>query len=240
MPESDFTPQTILIDVSLPEAAALSDELIALLGSLHVVLVGWFEVPEQTSAAQANDQFGREMNERLDVLAGVLREAGAAVETRLVFTGNPLDTMERISAEVDSDAVLIPYAHDRVEKVLVPLRDARHADRIATFVNHLVQTDTASFTLLHVREEGETDADVLTPVAESLTTIGMDSSVIEKRLVDANDPAAAILDAAHDHDLVVMGESEPAARDILFGTVPERIARNANIPVIMVRTHSKA
>lgn len=232
-------PQTILIDVSLPEADALSDALIARMGSLHVVLVGWFEVPEQTPAAQAQDQFGDEMRERLNTLAGVLREAGATVETQLVFTGDPLDTMERISAETDSDAVLIPSAHPRADSVLVPLRDPRHARRIATLLDHLVETGATSFTLLHVRED-EDEPDVLAPMADQLVSIGLARSAITQRVVEADDPASAILEAAHNHDLVVMGESKPAARDVLFGTVPERIAREASIPVIMMRTHSKA
>jgi len=232
-------PQTILIDVSLPEANALSDALIARLGSLHVVLVGWFEVPEQTPAAQAQDQFGDEMRARLNTLADVLREAGATVETQLVFTGDPLDTMERISAETDSDAVLIPSAHSQADNVLVPLRDPRHAHRIATLLDHLVETGAASFTLLHVRED-EDEPDVLAPMADQLVSIGLDRSAITQHVVEADDPASAILEAAHNHDLVVMGESKPAARDVLFGTVPERIARDASIPVIMMRTHSKA
>lgn len=235
----DTPPQTILIDVSLPDAAALSDELIALMESLHVVLIGWFEVPEQTTAAQAHDQFGDEMNERLETLANVLREAGAVVETQLVFTGDPIETMERISAETDSDAVLIPYAHDRVQSVLVPLRDPRHASRISAFLSHLVETDTASFTLFHVIED-EDEPDVLSPVTDQLIEIGLDASTITQRVVAADDPASAILEAAQDHDLVVMGESKPTVRDVLFGTISERIAREANIPVIMVRARTKA
>jgi nucleotide-binding universal stress UspA family protein len=34
---------------------------------------------------------------------------------------------------------------------------------------------------------------------------------------------------------VVLGETEPSVREILFGTVPERIVSTTDVPVIVVR-----
>jgi len=53
--------------------------------------------------------------------------------------------------------------------------------------------------------------------------------------VGTNDPAQSIIDACSDHDLVVLGETEPTIRKNLFGSVPERIANEAEVPVIVVR-----
>jgi len=53
--------------------------------------------------------------------------------------------------------------------------------------------------------------------------------------VGTNDPAQSIIDACDGHDLVVLGETEPTIREILFGSVPERIANEAGVPVIVVR-----
>ena len=57
MTDSDAYPSSILVDVELPAPTPLPAELVAVLASLRVVLVGWYPVPEQTTPAQARDQF---------------------------------------------------------------------------------------------------------------------------------------------------------------------------------------
>jgi hypothetical protein len=69
-------PSSILVDLELPEPAPLPSALIRVLSSLRVVLLGWFSVPEQTSPAQARDQFGAEAEETLDAAARRFENAG--------------------------------------------------------------------------------------------------------------------------------------------------------------------
>ena len=88
MTPSDPSPSSILVDVELPAPAPLPPKLVAALASLRVVLVGWYAVPEQTSPAQARDQFGAEAQAALDTLARRFAEAGATGPTsRPLFTG---------------------------------------------------------------------------------------------------------------------------------------------------------
>ncbi|MEF8797310.1 MAG: universal stress protein, partial [Salinivenus sp.] len=94
-------------------------------------------------------------------------------------------------------------------------------------------------TLLHIVEEGETEADsraeVLKPAAARMRDHGLDTSLLELDALTADDPADAIVDRADAYDLVVLGEAKPSVRDILFGTVPERIVSTTDVPVIVVR-----
>lgn len=235
MPSSTQTPLVLLVDIALPEAEGVGAAFIKRLDGFHVVLVGWFEVPEQTTAAQARDQFNDEMEEALQAVADRMREAGAAVETRLVFTGDRLQTMERLSSEIDSDAMLLARPHEAIERILVTLRGWPHAERIAQVVARLIGGDAATVRLLRVQAADEKEGGVLSFVANKLAEAGVAEDAIAIEQLVADDPAQAILEQARRHDLVVMGASEPSRHDVWFGAIPERIATNASVPVMVVR-----
>ena len=232
-------PSSILVDLELPEPAPLPSALVRVLSSLRVVLLGWFSVPEQTSPAQARDQFGAEAENMLDAAARRFEEAGAEVTTRLVFTGDELDTISRVSVEESCDAVLIPGPVEQLRRVLVPLRGIQNVREIAPFVADLCQDGTARVTLLHVLEGDETTAasreDVLEPAAEMMRSAGIKAGLLELNSVAADSPADTIVEWAGEHDLVVLGETEPSVREVLFGTMPEQIVEAVNVPIIVVR-----
>ena len=239
MTHSTGPPSSILVDVELPDPAPLSPVLVEALSPLRVVLLGWFAVPEQTSPAQARDQFGAEAQETLDAVARRFREAGAEVTTRLVFTGDKFDTLTRISTEEDCDAVLLPGEMERLRRVLVPLRGLANARQIVPFVADLCRDATATVTLLHVLEEGETEAasraNVLGPAAARMRDEGLEPGLLELEPLEADDPGEALVERAGTYDLVVLGETEPSVREILFGTVPERIVTATDVSVVVVR-----
>ncbi|MCS3951672.1 universal stress protein [Salinibacter ruber] len=232
-------PSSILVDLELPEPEPLPAELVRVLSSLRVVLLGWFSVPEQTTPAQARDQFGAVAEDTLDAAARRFEEAGAEVTTRLVFTGDELDTISRVSVEESCDAVLIPGPVEQLRRVLVPLRGIQNVREIAPFVADLCQDGTARVTLLHILEGDETTAasreDVLEPAAERMRSAGIKADLLELNSVAADSPADTIVEWAGEHDLAVLGEIKASVREILFGTVPEQIVEQTNTPVIVVR-----
>lgn len=244
MTDSISPPSSILVDVELPDPEPLSPTLIDVLSPLRVVLLGWFSVPEQTSPAQARDQFGAETQDTLDAVARRFEDVGTEVTTRLVFTGNKFDTLTRISTEEDCDAVLIPGKMEELRRVLVPLRGLENVHQIAPIVADLCRDATATVTLLHVAEEDETEeasrTDVLDPAADRLRTHRLDPTLLEFDVTASDDPADTIVDRASAYDLVVLGETEPSVREILFGTVPERIVTSTDTPVIVVRHENEA
>lgn len=239
------SPSSILVDVELPDPAPFSSDLVDVLASLRVIVLGWYAVPEQTNPEQARDQFGKQAAAALDAVAEQFRAAGAEVTTRLVFTGNKFDTLTRISTEEDCDAVLLPGPMRPLQKVLVPLRGMPNAARIAPFVADLIrdssagQHGTTDVTLLHILDDEEAEAaareDVLQPAADLMTNHGIDAGLLRLETAASDDPADTIVETSKDHDLVVLGETEPTVRDILFGTIPERVVKTAQVPVVMVR-----
>lgn len=232
-------PSSILVNVELPDPDPISPSLIDVLSSLRVVLLGWFSVPGQTVPAQARDQFETEAQVALEAVDERFEEAGIEVTTRLVFTGDELDTISRVSVEEGCDAVLITGEMDELRRVLVPLRGLENIHKIAPFVADLCRDVTATVSLLNVVEDDETEAssrsDVLNPAGSRMGNHGLDASLIELNAVSADDAADAIVDRASAYDLVVLGETEPSVREILFGTVPEQIVTTTDVPVIVVR-----
>jgi len=244
MTDSVRSPSSILVDVELPEPMPPSPTLVDLFASLHVVLVGWYVVPEQTSPEQARDQFEDEARTALDSVARSFEEAGATVTSHLVFTRNKLDTISRISTEEECDAVLIPTEMAQLERILVPLRGLHNAPRTAALVADLVQNGTTDVTLLHVLEEEETEATarehILQPMADTMTGYGIDTGLLHLASVAADDPGEAITERAADYDIVVIGETKPSVQEILFGSVPEQIVESVHVPVVVVRQEQEA
>ena len=61
----------------------------------------------------------------------------------------------------------------------------------------------------------------------------------EIRVDIATDVAQAIIRAAEDHDLIVMGASnEWTLRRWLFGSLPDQVANRAPVSVLMVRSQT--
>ena len=238
-PDAPFPLSSILVDVELPNPAPFSPALIDILSSLRVVLIGWYSVPEQTSPQQARDQFGEEARVALRSIAESFEETGGTVQTHVVFTPNQLDSLRRLSDEYRCNAVLIPAAMPHLKRILVPLRGLQNATSIVPFVADLVQDGTTDVTLFHILEENEAPEEaqetLLRPAAERMEDRDIAAGLIHREVMRADDPAKAIVEKARDFDLVVLGETKPSVREILFGTVSETIARASNVPVIVVR-----
>ena len=114
------------------EPAPIAPRLTALMGSLKVILVGWYAVPEQTSPEQARDQFEGEAQAALDRTAQAFRDAGVTtaivsnlttriqlkkIEALGLLTAIPLtDQVAAVACGIylDSPVVDLDYAEDSV------------------------------------------------------------------------------------------------------------------------------
>lgn len=236
--EEAWPRSSVLVEVELPEPVELSPGLVEIVGSLRVVLLGSYLVPEQTTPEQAQEQVEEECAEILDRIVERLEEAGADVDARMVFTPDPLDTAERVAREEGCDAILLARPAPSLDRVLVPLRGPHHVHTMAGFLGSLLVGSEARVTLLHVREEDEEEGFgtwVLGELTDLLVDLDVDPDRIESRVLTEEDAASAVLDEARNHDLLVLGESEPAVPDLLFGTFSERVASETEIPVFILR-----
>lgn len=226
----------VLVPVEVLEGETVSEAVTEALSTLPVVVLGYHVLPEQTAPGQARLQFEDQAQGKLDVLAASFREAGGDADTRLVFTHDEEQTIDRVADETGCNVVLIPNPSGEIERLLVPLRGEVDVDRITAFVATLVGDRDIGVTLLHVAEGGE-----VTPGGQSLVDGGaarlrdLGVSGVGTTVTTAETPRQAIALAAADHDAVVMGESEPSLRSFLFGEPAEQVAAQSLGPVVVVR-----
>jgi nucleotide-binding universal stress UspA family protein len=237
MTDSDWR---VLVPVEVLEGETVSEAVAEALSELPVVVLGYHVLPEQTAPGQARLQFEDQAQEKLDLIAAAFREAGGEADTRLVFTHDEEQTIDRVADETGCTAVLIPNPSGEIERLLVPLRGEVDVDRITAFVAALIGDRDIGVTLFHVAEDDE-----VTPEGQSLVDDGagrlreLGVADVETTVTTAETPRRAIAMAAADHDAVVMGESEPSLRSFLFGEAAEQVAAQSLGPVVVVRRSRK-
>ncbi|MEE6209143.1 universal stress protein [Salarchaeum sp. III] len=220
----------ILLPLRVLEDESLSAGLVHLLAPTDVLVLGYYRVPDQTPPGAAREQFGDRAQKRLDDVAAALRDAGAIVETRMVFTGEVEQTIARTADEVDADAVVHPGAAMQVEDVLVPIVGKPDLEKLAGFVAALVAERDIDVTTFALDED-------LTP--EAVTTALADAGVDAEHLTAAEGPGGGPVDAiaavAAEYDAIVMGEPQPSLTEWVFGELEDRVATEALGPVFVVR-----
>ena len=229
---------TVLVPIRVLEGESIPEGVPELLANAHVVLLGYHVIPEQTATGQARMQFEDRATRRLEEFETILEEAGASVESRLVFTHESQKTLDRMSDEHDCLAVLIPNATSPPGKVLVAIRGTVGLDRIVRLVSGLFAETEVTVTLYHVATEDETDDDVQTlldGIVARLADGGMDAESVDVRHTRAENPLDAIVDAADEFDAVVVGESDPSLLTFVFGMRAEQVAEQFLGPVFVVQ-----
>lgn len=229
---------SILVPLRVLEGESVPEGVPDLLANVHVVLLGYHVIPEQTAPGQAQMQFEERAKTRLDEIEAIFEEAGATVERRLVFTHDGQKTIDRTIHEHDCMAVLAPNTTGAVEDVLVAVRGTVGIDRLARVVAGVFGAMNTSITLYHVAETEETDEDVgtlLDGMVDRLEVLGVDESRIETRVEREQDPLDAIVDAAEAFDTVVMGETDPSLVTFVFGMPADQVADRFHGPVLIVQ-----
>jgi amino acid transporter/nucleotide-binding universal stress UspA family protein len=146
-----------------------------------------------------------------------------------------------------TDVVVVRYREWRpLNKVLVPVSgglNSRRAVRLAVSMARAEMPEPAAITILHVLPAGGGEASRVRgarAIEESMDGItGLEELQIETRIVEGEDAVDAILEQSKGYDLIVLGASEePVFRNFLVGTGPERVARGAEMTVMMVKRRS--
>ncbi|CAI50911.1 UspA domain protein (plasmid) [Natronomonas pharaonis DSM 2160] len=232
------TDSTILVPVDVSEPATPSQGVVDLLESVNVVLLGYFPVPDQTVPAQLKETRTEQAESRLVEAASRFSGGNGTLTTKLVFTHDRQDPIDRIAAEKQCDAVMIPGDGNGINRILVPLRGDRNLDRILGVVVTLLQNSDSSVTLSHtVGEEGDRGRgeSVLEKAATQLLDEGIEPDRIERRIVECDDVPADIVGASDQFDLLVLGETEPSLRERIFGARLRTISQEVASPTLVVR-----
>lgn len=232
---------TVLVPFELPDAEMVPEAIVDVVSPMEVVVLGHFGLPEQTPPSVGRDQFEADAQTELDELSGTFERAGASVTSRLVFGKDRAKTIDRIAVEEECEVILTPGVAASVGSILVPLRGEDSLDAILPFVGELVESGDASVTLFHATTETDRrpGEQILADATDRLTAEGIDPDRIGQRLVEDRDPRDAIVEAAEAFDVLVLGETEPTIRDIVFGDLPAGITALTDDPTFVVRNPEK-
>ena len=226
----------VLVPVDVLGGESVPTALIDAFASVPVVLLGYRVLPDQTAPEQARSRFESRARAELEELRTVFEDAGGDVSTRLVFTHSRLKTFERVALEDGCDAVLLVNPAPTLERVLVAIRGDANVESIARLVAAVFADTGVDVTLFHVADDEDRGRGraCLETAAEALVEHGVDRDGIDVTVVDGS-PTDAILEAAADHDLLVVGESRPSLRRRIFRDRAERLAKRSIDPVLVIR-----
>jgi nucleotide-binding universal stress UspA family protein len=229
---------TILVPFELPSPDPLSPVLVEDLSALDVVLLGHYDVPEQTPREMARKQFEESAQATLEDLAAPFAEAGASVTTRLVFGKDRAAAIDQVMIEEECAAELTPAPTEGIQRILVPVPDVPEFERLPKFVGVLCEDSTREITLFHVVEDDEAydDGDLIVhETMDGMIEAGFDPDLVDTLVVEGQEHDREILGVAADYDAVVMYDAASRLGDRIFGSLPDRIANETGDPVIVVR-----
>ena len=224
----------VLVPVAVLEGEGLPETVVPVLSGLSVVVLGYHVLPEQTPTEQGRMEFEALAEEKLADVTDAFG-ADAEVESRIVFTHDLEQTLDRVAAETDATAYLIPNPSGPVERVLVPVHPEVDLDRLATHVAALVGDTDVEVTVLRALADPDAAEPLVSEALDALVDAGVPPERLQRAVRETDAPVRTTATLASEHDLVVMGERAPSLRTLVFGEDPEVVAELSVGPVLVVR-----
>ena len=230
---------TVLVPIDAAEAETLPVALAEALAPIRIVVLGYYPVPSQAAPDQIRANREEEVTAAIEDVVARFADRGADVESVVVFTHDKDETIDRVADEYDVDAVLIPgdYAAT-LARVLVPIRGDENLERIVRFVGDLLGENSITVVLYNVAEsddEADRGESLLEDARDRLIERGIRADRIECRLDRGDSSTDAIVAAAGEFEMLIVGESEPSLRDRILGRTTGRVVERVERPVLVVR-----
>lgn len=195
-----------------------------------------------------------------DDVGRAIRQTASEVGARLVILGwrgksqasaNHLNaTLANVLQDPLCDVIVVGgRPAEQIGRILVPVGSGPHSSLAFQLAAELasgaspIAAEPTGMTALHVVPQRQTSRDMFSASARSFRqALGKrvrDPNLVRKTVV-SDDTAQAILEElSAGYDAVVMGTSREALIDrLLFGEVPQRVADESDIAVVVVRRHT--
>lgn len=232
---------TVLVFVEFPNPAFPTAGFLNHLAYPDAELIGFYRLDEDESVEAAQAEHEDEFISELEQQAERFEQRGVRTEFDLVFNHDAVETRQRIAERNKVDAILNPGGANTLGKVLIASRHTRNAEeKVATLVNIVDRDDLISVDLIHIADPDDPEADaegerILKEVASHLTDAGIPAIQINREVRTGTDVAFELNQAARNHDLLVLGETEQDVGDEVFGPVGDYIVDRQDVPVLIVR-----
>ena len=142
-----------------------------------------------------------------------------------------------------TDIMLVKYGRDRIvpRRILLPTAGGAHARKAQTYATDLVGAG-GQLTLCAVLKRDapqslvEEQSERLVEERDEMD--GGDS--VRTTVVKGDSVAEGVIEAGRDYDAIMVGSATQSfSSQLLFGTIPERIAQEADSTVIVVKSHRR-
>lgn len=231
---------TILVPVDASEPGEPSPALVELLSPHRLVVLGYYPVPDQTATDQARAQFGDEAMAAIETIAERFEQRGGQAEPVVVFTHDRSATIDSVAADYAVDAVLTAgRVGDTLDHILVPLRGDDNLEQILGFVGILLHKSDAAVTMFNVAtsDDAASRGELLVRGACDRLSDEWDIAPtrVSWRQERASSATNAITEAGADHDLVIVGESNPSITERILGDITSQVVEQSSDPLLIVR-----
>jgi nucleotide-binding universal stress UspA family protein len=177
--------------------------------------------------------------EQRDSDAVLMGWSGTGSRRRDIVLGSTVDEVVR---EASSDVLVESIGREadgKVESILLPTAGGPHAKLAAQVANAIARTESARVKVVHV-VDSEADpvrvAEAERMVAETAELF--EAVEVEAVVLEGEDVVDRVVEETDDHQLTVIGATrEGLLQELIFGAIPESIAKRANNTVIMAKKH---
>lgn len=234
----------VLIPIDVSRSVSDLEIVTETVRSSEVVLLGYWEIPDQSTARQHRDQFEEEARNRLQTIANQYTTEGIEVQSRVAFTKDRDRLIDSAVNEYECQSVLVPGTEttgSETSRGLVLVKPDADLDRIVRTLGELFAETDIKLLLFHVAEEENKhlyDAReyMLRGLADRLIKLGFDADQVDWEQSTEGDRLDAIVSRFADYDFVVLGETAPTLREQVFGTVQSTLTEKTDKPQLTVRT----
>lgn len=228
----------VLVPVVLPDPDPVSPWLRSFLQSVDIYLLGCYDLPEQTSPDQGRNEFEDAASDTLARVADQFREFSRDVESRLVFTPDLVQSVEREADGRNVDAIVRPRPVDRIESLLgVLTRDVNYG-RFVKSISALTGEEVRSLKLIQI-DDGNANREeqslILEGLQSRLVDRGVDPDVVEIESVVTDEQSERVMTEIDAVDVAIVAEKETTLTDRHVETLAEYVFRESDTPVVFVR-----
>ena len=154
------------------------------------------------------------------------------------------EVTDKVVRHVPCDLITVKLQGDSsLQRILIPTAGGPHATLAAEFVGVYHDVYGCDVTCCYVINPGADDytrQQAMQWIHKTIRLTGL-SGKVTARLVEGKRVATALIKAADDYDLIVLGASkEGVFSSVLFGEIPEKVARYSHVPVMIVRRYEGA
>ncbi len=150
-------------------------------------------------------------------------------------------TVDRIAQDAQADVLVERIgkkASQNIDSILVPMAGGPHAEYATTIAEAIARPENARVEILHVvsPDASESDRQEAQALVEEGAAEFDSEGEITTAVIESDNVSDAILEHSADFDLTVIGATrEGLLEQIVFGAVPEEIARRSDNIVIMAK-----